>query len=308
MRKPLFIYSSSNYCHAVEQQIPSLKPILLKACGKKIRRIDRLTQLALIGSFHCKATIELPARTGLYMSSIYGSLNNMAGVLSEIYQDGEFPRPLNFIHAVSNTACFYLADQLGLLANNQFVSRDHFTLEAGLKLASLDLELGNVEAAMVGLVCEVGENLGIHRQRFHIDPSIALGEGSHWLYLAHHLGNQQAIAKITHIEEPIRNGELQPFLRSLLHSVLNDLPTPTTIGFSDSIDNDQRQRLLQNMDIPMADYTPQKLHHEFSSALNIGGFLETVKLDTSAKRFIHLDQDNHQRWSVIVIESQCHPA
>ncbi|NOY72751.1 MAG: hypothetical protein GXP14_10295 [Gammaproteobacteria bacterium] len=298
MRKPLYIYSSSNFYHAVEDTLPSLKPILFAASGQKIRRIDRLTQLALIGSFQCQSTYEFAENTGLYMSSIYGSLNNTAAVLAEIYQEGQLPRPLNFINTVSNAACFYLAQYLGLSSNNQFVSRDHFTLEAGLKLASLDLEIGNVEAALVGVVCEVGENLTVHRQRFQIKQQYDLAEGSHWLYVAHHLDNATAIAKISHVAEPLNEQELDAYLLSEVgrHDV------STKMGFGDAVTIAQKEKLRQTLAVQEASYASQQWRHEFTTALQICGFLEACKIQSTPDRFIYLDTDRHQRWSVIVLD------
>lgn len=298
MRKPLYIYSSSNFYHAVEDALPSLKPILFAASGKKIRRIDRLTQLALIGSFQCKSTYELAKNTGLYMSSIYGSLNNTAAVLADIYQEGQLPRPLNFINTVSNAACFYLAQQLGLFSNNQFVTRDHFTLEAGLKLASLDLEMGNVEAALVGVVCEVGENLAIHRQRFQTKQQYCLAEGSHWLYLAHHLDNAKAIAKISHIAEPLSEQERDAYLLSVIDK--NNISVK--IGFGEAVTTTEKEKLLQTLAVEEISYTPNQLRHEFTTALQVCGFLEACKIQSAPNRFIYLDTDEHQRWSVMVLD------
>lgn len=298
MYKPLYIYSSSNFCHGVKGELPSLKPVLLEVTGKKMRRIDRLTQLALIGSFQCKSGFELPEKTGLYLSSIYGSLNNTSSVLREIFQNAQLPRPLTFINSVSNAACFYLAEQLGLSANNQFVSRDHFSLEAGLKLARLDLENGNVQAALVGLVCEVGENLAIHRQRFQIEDQYTLAEGSHWLYLAHSLAAYEPVAKITHIAEPLSAGELNRQLQQLL---LESRP-PTALGFGSSVTKQQQEGLQQILNLFIINDEASSLKHEFSTAKNICSFLKNLNTEENIKRLIHIDTDGDAQWSVIVIE------
>ena len=299
MLKPLKIYSSSNYYHPVDGDLPELKSALFEASGKKIRRIDRLTQLALIGCFQCKSSFELSKNTGLYMSSIFGSINNTTKVLGEIYQERQCPSPLRFVNTVSNAACFYIAEQLGLFANNQFVTRDHFTLEAGVKLASLDLELGNVEAALVGVVCEVGADLNVHRERFQTDSNFTLAEASHWLYLAHDLNDGQGkeIATISDVKEPIDNGAIQDYLKSTI--ALSSVST--AIGFSDSIDVKHRCELLQSLNLQEANYKPTHIRHEFSTAINIGGFLETNRSET-AKRFIHLDKNQRDQWSAIVLE------
>ena len=299
MHKPLYVYSSSNFHHAIKQELPALKPILLEASGKKIRRIDRLTQLALIGSFQCKPKNKLPEKTGLYMSSIFCSPNNSSDVLSDIYIKGQLPRPLNFINTVGNAACFYLSQQLGLSANNQFISRDYFALEAVLKHASIDLEIGNIDAAFVGIVSEADKNLDTYRARLHVDEKYQLAEGSHWLYLSHYRADANAIAKITHIIEPINEQDII----NCLQSVTNENNMATQISFSDTVSTAQKEKIFKNYEATEASYAPEGLRHEFVTALHICGFLEACKIQASSERLIYLDTNNSDQWSMMVIEA-----
>jgi hypothetical protein len=301
-QKPLLIYAASNFYHAVdsqspEQPLPQLKPILQQVCGKKIRRIDRFTQLALIGAFPCRPPQGLPTSTGVYMSSSYGAVNNTSKVLSEIYQQGQLPKPLNFINTVSNTACFYLSEQLALSASNQFVTSESFTLEAGLNIASIDLELGNITAALVGQVCEVDSNLDIHRQRLQLPPSMGLAEGSHWLLVAHQLAGQQALAEITLLKAPLSESELNSQLSAL--SVPAGLATE--VSFADAIDAVQRACIVTAAGATEVQYAPVDLRHEYHTALQVQGFLAA---GNSAERFICIDKNKRGYYSMIVIEKR----
>lgn len=300
MHKSIYIYSSSNYHHAITNGLPSLNSELKAITGANIRRVDRLTQLALIGGFQCKSGITFPKSTGLYLSSIYGSISNTAAVLSEIYQQGQLPKPLNFINSVSNAACFYLAKYLGILASNQFVSRDHFTLEAGLKLACIDLEIGNIEAALVGVVCEVDQNQKNHRQRLNIDQKYKLAEGSHWLYLTHHCEKMSALAKLTHVTEPIMGKDLDTYLKS----ISGTSPTLLKVGFGDAVGKAKRKNILHGLNAKEVDFIATPLRHEFTTALQICGFIEDCKTSPTPFRYLYIDTDGNNRWSIIGLEKE----
>ncbi len=293
MNKPLYILSHSNYSHAIDASLPALKPVLLAASGKKIRRIDRLTQLALIGGFLCAKNHAPSANSGLYVSSIYGSINNTATVLEEIYQQCDLPRPLNFINTVSNAACFYLAQQLGLGSNNIFASRDYFTLEAGLKLASIDLSLNNISTAMVGLVCEVGSQLDRHRQRFNTPEKYDLSEGSHWLHISDNDPDDAAIARIITIKEPINENEL-------LTQLSQYTSLSAQLGFSDNVSISTQQRIAATTALGIGSYKSKIHRHEFSSAMNIGGFLDSSELEQ--RYFLHIDANDQNQFSLLIIE------
>lgn len=293
MPEPLRIYSASHFFHAVDEGLPALKPVLQQLCGKKIRRIDRFTQLALIGSFQCKGALQLPEQTGIYLSSIYGSLSNTATVLRDIYQQGELPRPLNFINTVSNTACFYLAEQLGLASCNQFVTRREFTVEAGLKLASLDLETGKVVAALVGVVSEAGARLDEHRSRLQIDHQYAIAEGSHWLYVAHDLPGHQPIAIITAIEEPLS-------AQMLLDSLQGHTAKMTSqVAFGDRISHSERQALVSAMLVTEGAYVPARLRHEFTTAFHLHGYLQA---EAGAEQLLIIDKSERGLYSLLCVQ------
>lgn len=163
--------------------LEDLRPLLAGVCRERFRRIDRFTQLSLIGSGRCTQGIELPASTGLYISSGFGSIANTATVQQQIFVDRRVPKPLNFINTLSNSAGYYVARNLDLHSRNQFVGRDAAPTEAALQLATLDLALGNVECALVGVVDEASAPFEEHAQRLGVGNDVALAEGSHWFLL-----------------------------------------------------------------------------------------------------------------------------
>ncbi len=164
-------------------ELEDLKPLLAEVCRQRFRRIDRFTQLALLGSARCIGDRELPAATGLYISSGYGSIANTVKVQRQIMVDSGVPKPADFINTLSNSAGFYVARNLGLQSRNQFVGRDEAPLEAALQIATLDLAVGNVEQALVGVVDEIATPVEEHARRLGVAATVPLAEGSHWFLL-----------------------------------------------------------------------------------------------------------------------------
>jgi hypothetical protein len=311
MIKPLYIHSFSNFYQPIdqlsgevlEQELPNLKPLVAEACGKKIRRIDRLTQLALIGSFSCKAGHNLPEMTGLYMSSMFGSLNNSREVLADIYCDHELPRPLNFINTVGNAACFYLAQQLQLQAVNQFVVNSRFAFEALLHHASIDLDVGNIDAALLGVVSEVDSILLNHHRRLGIDEQLQLAEGSHWLLLSHDNAEQQALAKVTQISLALSFEAMMAELQRLASQ------SSLQICFADatsSANAAQKTVILESVaafNVSEVDFAVKNSRHEFSSVMQITGYLAACKDNAVDKPLLYLNQNKAGQWSLLCLQA-----
>lgn len=172
---------------ALSEKTPQdLRQALEEVCEERLRRIDRFTQLALLGSGRCVAGVTLAERTGLYISSGFGSIANTIAVQRRIFEEHQIPKPVNFINTLSNSAGYYVARNLDLHSRNLFVGRDAAPTEAAVRLATVDLALGNVEQALVGIVDEGSWPLADHARRLGAAPHAKLAEGSHWLLLQSH--------------------------------------------------------------------------------------------------------------------------
>jgi hypothetical protein len=177
------IYAVGEHYHVVDEPLPDLKALTQAATGKAIRRIGRFIQLALIGAARCAGQAPLPSETAVYFSSGRGDLDLTLEIMTQLFRDGQTPKPLNFVNTVSNAACFYLAQQLGLHSRSNFVCNRYFAFETALQLATLDLSAGVVDAALVGSVDVATAPLAEHRQRLQLPIDAPIGEGSHWLWL-----------------------------------------------------------------------------------------------------------------------------
>ena len=177
------IYAVGDHYHAVCEPLPELKALTQAATGKAFRRIGRFIQLALIGAARCAGRQSLPKETAVYLSSGRGDLELTLEIMTQLFRDGQTPKPLNFVNTVSNAACFYLAQHLGLHSRSNFVGNRYFAFESVLQLAALDLSRGIVDSALVGSVDIATAPLAAHRQRSQLPIDAAIGEGSHWLWL-----------------------------------------------------------------------------------------------------------------------------
>lgn len=189
------------------QRLPELKAEVKALCGGHVRRIDRLIQLALVGSARCVAGRSLPAGCGIYLGSGLGTVGSTSVLQEQIFRFGVLPKPAEFINTLSNTAGFYVARNLGLDGQCLFATRDYTSFEAVVELATVDLDAGRVPAALVGVVDECTLPLEQHARRLHREHAPVLAEGSHWLLLGPDGDGGPAAGRIS-CPQPLRTAEL----------------------------------------------------------------------------------------------------
>ncbi|MBU3068480.1 hypothetical protein KOI40_01550 [Aestuariicella sp. G3-2] len=160
-----------------------LKQEVKQACRQRFRRIDRFTQLCLIGSSRCVEGISLAPETGLYIGSRFAAISNTINVQTQMIKHGQIPKPAHFINTLSNSAGYYVGRNLALEGKNLFISRADASTEAVLQMAQLDLQCQTADQILVGIVDEMPSPLSDHRQRLGVDSSTPLAEASHWLLL-----------------------------------------------------------------------------------------------------------------------------
>ena len=181
MTKPtLNIYRCGSFQRTVQDDLPPLKTALKLLSGKNIRRIDRFTQLALIGALTCNDGKALSNRTGLFLSSSRCSLENTMGLLDELCREQRFPSPFKFVNTVGNAANFHVSQQLNLKANSLYLAKSQFALESMLTLAQLDIEQQRLDSALIGVVTEVAPPLDTYRIMIGANPGESLKESSTW--------------------------------------------------------------------------------------------------------------------------------
>lgn len=180
------LLASAHYWAALHEDaaLPPLDDVLRAACRKPYRRLDRFAQLALLGSAHCALGQQLRSDCGIYMGSTHGPQASNIRVQQQMLRAHELPKPFDFVNTLGSITGFYVADNLQLNGPSLFVSRHGRSLEVALETALIDLAVGAVEQALVGVVEESPLPLAEQRRRLQLSDDACLGEGSHWMLLA----------------------------------------------------------------------------------------------------------------------------
>jgi 3-oxoacyl-(acyl-carrier-protein) synthase len=137
----------------------------------------------LIAAARCAQARTLPSDTAVYFASGRGDLETTVEIMTQLFREGQTPKPLGFVNTVSNAACFYVAQLLGLQSRSNYVCNRYFAFESALQLAVLDLQCGAVTSALVASIDVTTAPVHEHRQRLGLRATAALAEGSHCVWL-----------------------------------------------------------------------------------------------------------------------------
>ena len=127
--KALYIHSASTFIGDAGTDTSRLKEELNRyGCGS-FRRVNRFILITMIGSRMCINGHVPGANTAIYLTTDHGNLGDTVSVLDEIYAARSLPKPYNFINTMTNTAAFYLAQNLRTRGRNITVSSRHLSFE-----------------------------------------------------------------------------------------------------------------------------------------------------------------------------------
>lgn len=177
----IYIHSNSAFIGETDADLNSLKKELGKFTPEPFRRVNRFILLALLGARQCIHQHILETDTAIYLTTEYGNLGETADVLDEIYTTRSLPKPFGFINTMSNTAAFYIAQNLGIRGRNITVSSQHLSFERGLELLKVDFALGAETSALIGGVDE--SLLSRTALQELTDRGWRIIDGSAWLYV-----------------------------------------------------------------------------------------------------------------------------
>lgn len=146
----LYIHGASAFIGAADADADLLKAELRKYTPENFRRVNRFILLSLIGARKCVHGRPPAADTAIYLTTEYGNLGDTMVVLDEIYAARSLPKPFSFINTMSNTAAFYLAQNLGIRGRSIIVSSQRLSFERGLDLVTADFAAGAERSALIG--------------------------------------------------------------------------------------------------------------------------------------------------------------
>jgi hypothetical protein len=288
------IYATGEHYHAATEPLPDLKVLLTQAStGKSVRRVGRFIQLALLGAARCAGKHGLPQDTAVYLTSSRGDLELTLEIMTQLYRDARVPKPLSFINTVSNAACFYLAQQLGLQSRSNFVCNRSFAFESTLQLAALDLELGTATSALVGSVDIATEPLPEHRQRLGLPHDSPMGEASHWLWLGPLDSGRPRLGELLATQHFVDRNDLMSWIKAQqLSGEHCALGAGQFVPLEDFAQIQAASGLRQ-----VFEYRHERAYYDSQSAAVIGAF---VGAGTKAGTLLHVNADGEQRYSAML--------
>lgn len=289
------IYAIGDHYHAASEPLPDLKVLTQAATGKAFRRIGRLIQLALIGASRCVQQQTLPPDTGVYFASGRGDLELTLEIMTQLFRDGQTPKPLQFVNTVSNAACFYLAQHLGLQSRSNFVCNRYFAFESVLQLAALDLSLGVVDSALVGSVDIATTPLNEHRQRLQLPFDVHMGEGSHWMWLGPINDKRPRVGEVIAAKHFTDRDTLLEWIRQ---ENLSSEQCHIAAGQFMRAEDFAQIKAASGLRSVTTSQTQRGYYDSQSGAL-VNEFLTSITTTTS---LLHVNADNERRYSVILVK------
>ena len=177
----MYIHSVSTFTAEGHTDTNYLKEEIRRYTKENFRRVNRFILLTLLGARQCINAHTLDSGTAIYLTTEHGILGETADVLDEIYAVSSLPKPFGFINTMSNTAAFYLAQNLGVRGRNITMSSQHLSFERGLELLKVDFAGGVERSALIGGVDEA--SLSRTSMEDHADRGWRMVNGSGWFYV-----------------------------------------------------------------------------------------------------------------------------
>ena len=177
----MYIHSAATFTAEGHTGTNYLKEEIRRYTKENFRRVNRFILLTLLGARQCINAHTLDGDTAIYLTTEHGILGETADVLDEIYAISSLPKPFGFINTMSNTAAFYLAQNLGIRGRNITMSSQQLSFERGLELLKVDFAGGVERSALIGGVDEA--SLSQKTMEDHADRGWRMMNGSGWFYV-----------------------------------------------------------------------------------------------------------------------------
>ncbi len=283
----IFIHSASAFTSSANDDINHLKKELSRYTPDNFRRVNRFILLTLIGACQCIHQHSLDPDTAVYLTTEHGNLGETAQVLDEIYVTHSLPKPFGFINTMSNTASFYLAQNLGIHGRNIIVSSQHLSFERGLELLKADFAGGVEKSALIGGVDEASLSRTFMEERIGHDWRMV--DGSGWLYIK--TEKDGALGAIKGIRS-FRDGP------SCMMWIRGRSPVDM-VSFGALIDDYETAKLRGAL-LPAAefDYLREYGYSGSSTACGVSMFVRLFP----GKTMLHINKDQRGHYAVIQVE------
>lgn len=157
--------------HSIPAYLADLTPLDEFVPRRNLRRVDRFSQLALLGASlalrDAGRSVSDCGRLGLIVASGYGPMRTTFAFLDSYLDGGDIcSSPTHFSNSVHNAAAANIAILLGIDGPNLTISQFEMSVHAAMMTACHWLQRGLVDSVLVGGVDECCEVLGYCWERF----------------------------------------------------------------------------------------------------------------------------------------------
>ncbi len=135
------------------QDIKVYRELLKGLTNINTRRSSKFNLLAIYGALMCLKDVKYSKNLSVYIVTKYAPVSSVVRVL-ENQKQGLKTSPYDFLNINGNNASFYVSRALGVSGRNQVITTKNNTLDDGITLARFDMDLGEVDDVLVGLVDE----------------------------------------------------------------------------------------------------------------------------------------------------------
>ncbi|MHB8771068.1 MAG: beta-ketoacyl synthase N-terminal-like domain-containing protein [Syntrophales bacterium] len=291
----LYIHSASAFIGGADTDANLLKEELRRYARENFRRVNRFILLALIGARKCIQGRTLSPDTGVYLTTEHGNLGDTAAVLDEIYAAGSLPKPFSFINTMSNTAAFYLAQNLGTRGRNITVSSQCFSFERGLDLLAADFAAAAERSALIGGVDIASLSGGGGEDRGNRGWPMVAGSG--WFYV---LPEREGAGGVFSANRSFWDGAAcLTWLRGR-----GDAPADV-VAFGAAIGADEAARWQEALGpVLVFDYLGRHGYCGSAVACGIALFLQNYP----GRRLLHINRDPRGNYALLEVEAFSAPA
>ncbi|MDC0932241.1 hypothetical protein OAR97_00185 [Arcobacteraceae bacterium] len=176
------------------RDIKEYKTLLKKISRLNLRRSSKFNILAILGALNCVDKKNLSDNTGIYVSSEFASITSVKKVLDN-NEKNSMIMPFDFLNINSNNVSFYVSQSLESNGKNMLLTSDELSFERAIELALFDIEIGEINDALIGLVDESLLSITDFSKYAVISDNTGCNDYSGWLYL--NQDKENALCKIS---------------------------------------------------------------------------------------------------------------
>lgn len=291
--KPFYIYATSTNIWLVDEKAPDLELVVKELWGKRIRRINRFIELALVGAKRCVGASPIPIESSfnLILATSRGNVAQVTDTMRQMFTKQRAPMPFDFMNITNNMAGFYIAQGLNLNSSNLTLAHRTFAFESMLDIATLQFENEtNKSYCLVGTVEQCAFPLYQHRQRLGVARDASLAEASHWMLIGNDQGH--AIAKCLFIGF---FKSMDDFAESVIEYGL-DAGTVLSCGFG--VANEDLDTITEKLNLSQYyHYQEHSPCHETEAAYAVNSFIEKFP----KQDLLFVNEDEKGRYSAVLI-------